>query len=377
MSKLAFISFLFFLLVQPLLAQFEDINATSEENLTQVQEPIETIQPKVLYLSYLYMPKRVIQGEVFKITLKTLSVIENFDNITYNFTDGNNIELLTPTPYREENGRYFYDTFYFQATGLHVKIPDITANIVTDTNTSYRSTTLQGKQISTITLHPRDDFCNIIAKDFIIKKYKTTVYDNKHNIVLFAAEAKQTILKNFHLQNVSTEGFESINDTIENSKMIYYAVIDNEKENLIFTYFNINKNDFVKLAIPIIVEDDSVTTQSDINPQDQSKQKIKIIIAVSILFIGLILFLLRRKFFYLLIVIIPLIYLVILLGKQQEICIKPSTKIRILPLQNSTIFEITKNRLILKKIGSTQHFVKVEFKNNKIGWIRNEDLCSN
>ena len=379
MSKLAFISFTLFVFLQSLFAQIEieDINATAENNLTQTQPPAEIIQPKVLYLSYIYTPKRVIKGEVFKITLKTLPVIENFDDIIYNFSDGRDIKLLTEKPYREEDGRYFYDTFYFQATGLHVKIPNVIANILTNTDETYRPTTLLGKEIDTISLHPREDFCNIIAKDFLIKKYKTTVYDDKHNIVLFSAEAKQTILADFHLKNIFAEGFESITDTIENSKMIYYAVIDNDKENLVFTYFNIDKNDFVKLAIPIIVEDDSVATQSDINPHDQSKQKIKIIIAISIITLGLILFLLRRRVFYLLLVIIPAIYLIILMSKQQEICIKQNSKIRILPLYNSTIFEVTKQRLHLKKVGSTKNFTKVEFKNNKIGWISNEDLCSN
>ncbi|NPA65263.1 MAG: hypothetical protein GXO11_00110, partial [Epsilonproteobacteria bacterium] len=162
--------------LQSLFAQIEieDINATAENNLTQVQPPVEVIQPKVLYLSYIYTPKRVIKGEVFKITLKTLPVIENFDDIIYNFSDGRDIKLLTEKPYREKDGRYFYDTFYFQATGLHVKIPNVIANILTNTDETYRPTTLLGKEIDTISLHPREDFCNIIAKDFLIKKYKTT-----------------------------------------------------------------------------------------------------------------------------------------------------------------------------------------------------------
>ncbi len=377
MLRLAFISFLLFVFFQPLFAEFEDINATAEENLTQFSQQIEPIKPKVLYLSYLYTPKRLIKGEIFKITIKTLSVIKNFTDITYKFDNEKDIKLLEPSPKREQNGRYFYDTFYFQATGLHVRTPDITAMLIDDLNSSYRTTTLNGKKIDTIALHQRDDFSHIIAKDFIIKKYKTTVYDNTHNIVLFSAEANQTRLQDFHLKNVTTQGFESIEDTINASKMIYYAVIDNTKENLIFSYFNIGKNDFIKLAIPIIVDDDKVATQSDLNPHDQSKQRIKIILAASIIVIGLILFLIRRKFFYLFLVILPLIYLILLLGKQQTICIKPNSNIRILPLKNSTIFEITKQKLLLKKIGSTKGFVKVEFKNNKIGWIQDEDLCSN
>jgi hypothetical protein len=66
-----------------------------------------------------------------------------------------------------------------------------------------------------------------------------------------------------------------------------------------------------------------------------------------------------------------------LLIPQKQICIKKGTKIRILPVNNATIFEVTKNKIQLTKIGSTKGFSKVELKNNKIGWIKNEDICSN
>ena len=172
------------------------------------------------------------------------------------------------------------------------------------------------------------------------------------------------------------QGFESLNDAIESSRMTYYAVIDKNEENLHFSYFNIQKNDYITLNIPIIVEDDSVATQSDLKPKDDSKKQIKMLIAVGIILLGVVMLLWRQRIIYTLLIVLPGIYVVILMIPPKQVCIKEHSKIRILPLENGTVFEVLPHQLHLNKIGSTQGFVKVELPNKKIGWVKNEDLCA-
>ncbi len=354
-------------------------SAVADENISTISEQnvsTPTVQ-KVLYLSYVETPKRVIKGEIFSVTIKTLSVIPDFEDIEYTLKNERDLKILNDgIPYRKEGERFFLDTFYFQAVGTHVCLPDITATIKDYFGTEYRPTTLPGKSIEAIALNPKEDFCNIIGKDLVIKRYKTTSYDDTHNIVVFVAEAKQTFLKDFHLRNVYAQGFESLSDSIESSRMIYYVVIDKKEENLQFSYFNILKNDYITLNIPIIVEDDSVATQSDLKPKDNSKKKIKMLIAVGIILIGVVLLLWRQRYIYIVLILLPGIYVIYLMIPQPKVCIKENSKIRILPLENGTVFQITDHRLQLDKIGSTQGFVKIELPNKKIGWVKNEDLCS-
>ena len=332
---------------------------------------------KVLYLNYINIPKRVIKGEIFSVTIKTLAVIPDFEDIEYSLANAKDVAILNDAiPYRKEGEHFFLDTFYFQATGTNVRLPDITATIKDYFGTSYKPTTLKGKPIEAIELNPREDFCNIIAKDLVIKRYKTTAYDDTHNIVVFVAEAKQTFLKDFHLHNVYAQGFESLSDSIESSRMIYYAVIDKKEENLLFSYFNILKNDYITLNIPIIVEDDSVTTQSDLKPKDNSKKRIKMFIAAAVILVGVIMLLWRQRYIYILLIIFPGIYLVYLMIPEERVCIKANSKIRILPLENGTVFQVSDRELHLDKIGQTKGFVKVELHNKKIGWVKNEDLCT-
>ena len=332
---------------------------------------------KVLYLSYVETPKRVIKGEIFSISIKTLSVIPDFEDIEYTLSNQRDVKILNDgIPYRKEREHFFLDTFYFQATGTHVRLPDITATLKDYFGTDYRPTTLKGKSIPSIALNPKEDFCNIIAKDLVIKRYKTTTYDDRHNIVVFVAEAKQTFLKDFHLRGVYAQGFESLSDSIESSRMIYYAVIDKKEENLHFSYFNTLKNDYITLNIPIIVVDDSVATQSDLRPKDNSKKKIKTLIAIAVILVGVVMLLWRQRYIYILLIILPGIYVIYLMIPQPKVCIKENSKIRILPLENGTVFQVTDHRLQLDKIGKAAGFVKVELPNKKIGWVKNEDLCS-
>jgi hypothetical protein len=351
----------------------EQEEALQENNTSLPQQ----VLPKVLYLHYDYIPKRVIVGEVFFIRLKVLSTLPTTNTIDYIFSNAANIEALNEkAPLRKKEGKFFYDTFYFKATAPHVRLPDIEANIVSYTQ-NFAPTKLMGKEIETIQLNPKPDFCNIIARSFALTRYKTTTYDQEHNIVIFEATAQQTFLSDFHLNKAVSQGFESLRDTIELSKMTYFAVIDKKEENLLFSYFNTIQNNYVTLSIPIIVQEDKVTTQSDLKPQDQSKEKIKLLIAAAIITIGIIMLLWRKKYIYAIIIIVPAVYIILALMPKEQICIKKGTKIHILPLDNSTIFEVTNKRIYLTKIGSTKNFFKVELENEKIGWIKNENTCSN
>ena len=63
---------------------------------------------KVLYLSHEESPNRVIKGEVFSITIKTISTVKNFDNIKYKFSNYSGLKALNTVPYREKKGVAFF-----------------------------------------------------------------------------------------------------------------------------------------------------------------------------------------------------------------------------------------------------------------------------
>ncbi|QOY55089.1 hypothetical protein HUE87_02280 [Candidatus Sulfurimonas marisnigri] len=356
-------------------AGHENSNTTYDsENQLSKEELLKL--PKVIYLSYDKIPTRVLKGEIFTVTIKALSTYRDFTDIIYELTNLTGLKLLNEYPSREIDSKYYYDTFYFLTTENHAKLPNFRATLLSYSNKQFKKTILSGKKLNVVALNPKKDFSNILANSFELLDYKTTSYDHNHNIIVFAATATNCDITSFKLKNIFKQGIESVIDSYFDSKITYYAVIDKNIENFSFSYFNLKKNKFIPVNIPIIVNDDSVTTQSDLKPKDQSRERLKMSIAAAIAAIGFLIILWRKKYIYLTLVIIPLAYIVYIGLPSKDVCIKEGSDIHLLPVSNGTIFETTSSMYYLQKEGSTKGFTKVKLKNEKIGWVKNEDICS-
>ena len=329
---------------------------------------------QVVYLSYDNVPQRVIKGEIFAITLKSISTLADNSDISYVFSKASGIKILDELPLREIRGKYVYDTFHFLTTRSKASLPDIEASLIGEEE--HDSTTLPGQSLNVITLNPKADFSNVIADSFELLEYKTTSYDNKHNIVIFVAQAKKCDINAMAFKNVKKQGVESVSESYEDSRITYYVVIDKELEKFSFSYFNLTKNNFSTIDIPIVVIDDSVVTQTDLKPKDQSRELLKIQIASVVAFLGFLFILWRKKYVYLALIFIPLAYILYHSLPQENVCVEQGSELYLLPVSNGTIFETTKTRYVLPKEGAVEGFVKIKLQNEKIGWVKNENICS-
>ena len=352
-----------------------DINQTNETNETN-ETLLQINDVKILYMHYDEVPQRVIKGEIFSVTIRVLSTESDFYELNYIFENSVGLKLLNELPFREERGKFYYDTFHFLAQSTGAILPDFKAYITSFDGTEYRPTILIGKKITVVALNPRKNFSNIVANGFALEEYKTTSYDSNHNIVVFVATAKHTIISSFHLNNVYKQRIESSTNDIEESKLTYFAVIQKEIENFQFSYFNLLSNKFEIINIPIVVNDDSVTTQTDLKPKDQSKEQLKMLGAIAVSLVMLMLIVWSRKYIYSLALIFPITYAMYTYTPAKEVCIRPNSNIYLLPVKNGTIFETTQGVTYLMEEGNIVGHTKVKLQNNKIGWVKHENLCS-
>ena len=329
---------------------------------------------KVIYISYDKIPARVIQGELSSFTIKSLSTVRAYPQIHYKFSHYSGIKLLSQNAKTKKIGKYNYQTFPFLVTSKYPRLPDVTASL--KNTQEYDATTLQGVKLNAIALNPKKDFSNILANKLSLSDFKTTSYDNQYNILLFRLQGKHTYLGATHFKNVLKQGIESFNNSYENAKLTYYVIIPKEIEKFSFSYFNLLENRFHSISIPIVVDDDSVVTQSDLKPKDQSHELLKVEIAGVIAFVGLLFIVWRKKYVYLVFILIPLAYIAWMEVPAKEVCIKKGAKLHLLPVDNGTIFETTSSQLLLTKEGSAKGYTKIKLINDKIGWVSNEDICS-
>jgi hypothetical protein len=84
----------------------------------------------------------------------------------------------------------------------------------------------------------------------------------------------------------------------------------------------------------------------------------------------------KKSYFYLIFIITPLAYIVYIGTPSKDVCIKSGTKIHLLPVHNGTVFETTSKEYNLQKQDFIKGWIKIELEDQKIGWVKNEDICS-
>ena len=319
-------------------------------------------------------PARLYIGEVFPLTIKLTPTDIASGNIEYTLQGEEGIRIFSQTPVRSVKGDAVYDTFYFLIQSNTIRFPDITAMT---TSTGAVSNTLTGLSFNATPLNPPATYANVLADSFKVIDYKTTAYNQESNIVVFTVKATRCNIATFSLANAIKQGFESKLPNVAESTMTYYAIIPNTEQTLDFTIFNLKKNRYESISIPIVVDDDAVSTQSDLSPTDARHTELKVGAAAIFGVIFISLFYWRRSKWYLYASVLPLFYVIFTLLPNSSVCVKKSAPVHLLPIKHGTIFETTSEEEKLEVENTVGEFTKVHLKNNKIGWVHENDLCSN
>jgi hypothetical protein len=207
--------------------------------------------------------------------------------------------------------------------------------------------------------------------------YKTTAYDQESNIVVFSVKATRCNIASFNLVKATKQGFESQAPNVSESSMTYYAIIPNSEQTLEFSIFNLKKNRYESISIPIVVDDDTVSTQSDLSPTDSQHTELKVGAAAIIAVVFIALFYWRRSKWLLYASVLPLFYVVYALLPNSNVCVKKDSPVYLLPIKNGTIFEMTMEEESLEAENVVGEFTKIHLTNNTVGWVHEKDLCSN
>lgn len=334
----------------------------------------EATQNNALQLDASHIPSHLYIGEIFPLTIKLTPVEIASGNIEYTLQNEEGIRVFSATPRRVVKGDGVYDTFYFLVQASNVRLPDVTATV---TSTGANSNAINGTSLIASTLTPPATFANVLADSFKIIDYKTTAYNQESNIVVFTAMARRCNIGTFSLPNTIKQGFESKLPNVEESQITYYAIIPNTQQSLEFTIFNLAKNRYESITIPIVVDDDIVSTQSDLSPTDSRHTELKVGAAAILGVIFIALYYWRRKPWYLAASVVPLFFVVFTLLPNSSVCVKKGSPLYILPIKNGTIFEVTMEESNIEAENQVGEFTKIRLENKKVGWVKQRDICSN
>lgn len=319
---------------------------------------------------YSYVPKKVYEHQLFPVTI--IGIGDSSTELPqFTFESSSDAQPLFSTPLVIRNGNDSFYTFYFQAKTTDIRIPPLSIS------SSMVEASFPAQNIFINTLKPREDFCGVLAADMKLKNSQVSNYDEKNHIVTLSLEAFEANIEEMVLKDVIESGVENIERKFAKVRAEFYVVLPVEEKRLKFTYFNTIKKQYVFMEIPIVLEDASVTTQSDLNPKEDSFEKLKKYTLITLAVFFLLMFLVKRDFFYLVFTVISFITLLTLFIPHKKICVEQGAPLYILPTPTSTTSTKIDEKLDTLLLGERNGYKKVEYKEGIIGWIKNENICQN
>jgi hypothetical protein len=334
---------------------------------------------KNLYLSYTKIPTNVYKNQKIEVVVKALITTNNFNDLSTTFSNSSNLTILNPkNPWKKISDDTYENSYYFKVKQGTFKFPDIKVELLAD-NSVIDSSDLAAANPKYSDVGKGDErFSGVIADDFILKAYKTKQYNNNEALTIIDIDAINSNLEDFKLKEFDEQGASALKEIDGKQNLVYYFVTPIHKKKLIITYYNTKTKSLKDITIPILLQNELVSTQTDLNPNDSSFEIYKKV-AVASLFIGfLILFILKRKKIFLIISLIFLIISIIYFLPNSIGIAKKDSFVYILPTKNSTIFFKLQNDQNVEILDKKNGFIKVLGRDSDfIGWIKEESLGTN
>lgn len=318
---------------------------------------------------YSYVPKKVYEKQRFPITILDTREIKNTPIFEFDTKSGQSPLSKTPLVIRNGNDNFY--TFYFKADKQEVRTPRI---FIHDND---HITLLDAQRIPVKKLKAPKNFCGVLAADMKIKNTQVSHYDEKHYLVTLKIEAYEANLEDMYLPNTLEYGVESLKRKGAKSISEFYVVVPDTVKQLHFSYFNTIKQQYTNLNVPVELVDTIVTTQSNLNPKEDSFNKLKKYTFMILVGFFFLMFLLHRDFFYLVLGVVSFITLLTFYIPHKQICVKQGAPLYILPTETSSISTQLAEQRRTALLNKRKHFNKIEYKNGIIGWVKDEDLCKN
>ena len=360
------------------LDELKKIAPTDEQNLNIKDDDLkDEIRITDLILTTSKVPQTAYVNQIYKLSLKA-DIQQDITvdlNLTLNKTPS--LKWLNEKKYSwfQTRGGLFETTLFFEANDTQAKLNDINV-IMTRNGEFFQKASKKAPNPKFTPVPAKENYTHIVADELKVISHKTTGFDDKTNMMTIQLSVKNGDLSSFYIQNdqILRQNVSSINGPLENQRGFAFLIFDKNVTNVTFSYFNLQTQKFENFSLNVKIEKDDLSTQTDINPQESSFKTYKIIVIFTFVGVLIVMFLTSRN-------LTPLIIALVIVGayfyfqKQTSTgFIAQNTQVKILPIKNSTIFYISKERENVKIFDEKADFVKIMLSDGKIGWVKKESI---
>jgi len=331
---------------------------------------------KVLYAKYISYPTTVHSGEKFNIKIEA-SILLPDDKEFSLFTDIPDTENLIKQTneiiwYKKDNAKY-EATLTFKAQDEPFIFPIIGLSILDANNTMIDKSLLVIDNIAFNKLPINKSlYANISASTLSIQNLKVKQYNNDELLCSMEIHARNSNLENFKIPQYANQGHKEL--LVKNGEQIlyYFVIVPLDTPSLVFEYYNQTTKALAVLETPILLEEDLVSTQTDLNPNHGNMGFFKKVFFAFMTTIFAMIYYYKRYRFALFFTGLFMIILINMMLPNSHMTLKKDEKVYILPTFNSTVFKIIKEEEDVEVLLDKNGFKKVLFKNNHIGWVKND-----
>ena len=182
--------------------------------------------------------------------------------------------------------------------------------------------------------------------------------------------ATNSNLDDFKIPYAIKSGVDNIKDIYKSQKAYCFAIVPNTLKKFKFSYFNTFDNNYKIFSFDIVTKDQTISTQTDLNPHKSEYLIYKTILLVSVSFILLLFYIRKRNYTLLLIIVMLVGYAGYLNMPMSKIILQKGVNLKILPTENSTVFYIVPYKIEAKVAYERKGYYKVILPNQKIGWVK-------
>ena len=363
------------------LPAYQEERAVSDEDTVdesaQAAEPVVQdpfIKVKNILLSYLEKPNKVYLRQHFAVKVKAIIPRTDVTALQTDFIRGGSYRVLNPgSPWVKTGDNSYENRFYFKLLDKNARLPDIKVSNQVK-NGSVRSEILKAFPVKLITLREDDLFTRVVADSLSVQHHQERPYDESSNIVVMEINATAGNLEDFHIPFAVREGTDELKSSGQSQKIYYFAIVPNVKKVFKFKYFNPQKNRYEIVSFPIKPIDTTISTHTELNPQKNKYVLYKVIFLIAMVLLFAVLFYFYRKYYLLAIAAVFLVMLTFVQIPVKKVTLPSGSPLRILPMPSSTVFFRTDKPMEVKILLKKARYTKVLLPNQKIGWVKNEDI---
>jgi hypothetical protein len=335
------------------------------------------IKPKLLYVKYKTYPKIVYTKQTFEVVIQANVLLPKYQLFVFS-TDikkSKNVDILTQDIiWYKKTDTLYETTLKYKAKNKKFSLPDINIKIEDIKDIIFDETILKKPKIiyRKIAIN-QQRYSNIIASSLDISSIKTKQYTNNKLLCVITIKAKNSNLEEFHLSTFKTQGIKNISLYDGIQTLYYYVIVPTHIKNIKFDYYNFKLNEFILVNIPISLEEELVSTQTNLNPYENDMTFYKNIALSIIVFIFIMIYYFTKRGKYFVVAVFFILFIINSIMPNKTMILKPSTKIYILPTTNSTVYKIIEESEKVEILNKKKNFIKILFKNKNIGWINEQN----